>query len=183
LSAEGLNVPGEQGLSAEGSNVPETAGVKVETAEAMRELGVRVAGLLRAGDLVVLSGDLGAGKTTFTQGLGEGLKVRGPVTSPTFVISRIHPSPAGGPLLVHVDAYRLGGFAEVDDLDLEADLDQAVTVVEWGEGLVEGLADDRLEIRISRSASDSDDRDVHLAAVGARWRSVDLEHAVGADQA
>ncbi len=155
--------------------------MRVATAAAMRELGVRVAGLLRAGDLVVLSGDLGAGKTTFTQGLGEGLKVRGPVTSPTFVISRIHPSLAGGPPLVHVDAYRLGGFAEVDDLDLDADLDQAVTVVEWGEGLVEGLADDRLEIRISRSASDSDDRDVLLAGVGDRWRSVSIEQAVRRD--
>ena len=108
----------------------------------MRELGRRLAGLLRAGDLVVLSGPLGAGKTTLTQGLGDGLKVRGPITSPTFVIARVHPSLAGGPPLVHADAYRLGGLDELDDLDL--DRQGAVTVVEWGEGLAEGLSEDRL---------------------------------------
>src|ERR671914_276392 len=123
--------------------------VPAQTAQAMRDLGVRLAGVLRAGDLVVLSGGLGAGKTTLTQGIGEGLKVRGPITSPTFVIAREHPSLSGGPPLVHVDAYRLGGLAEVDDLDLDASLDEAVTVVEWGEGLAEGLADSRLEVRIS----------------------------------
>ena len=90
--------------------------------------------------MLVLSGELGAGKTTFTQGLGAGLKVRGDITSPTFVISRVHPSLAGGPALVHVDAYRLGGIAELDDLDLDASLDDAVTVVEWGQGLAEALA-------------------------------------------
>ena len=83
---------------------------------------------------MVLSGELGAGKTTFTQGLGAGLGVRGDVTSPTFVIARVHPSLSGGPALVHVDAYRLGGIDELDDLDLDASLDEAVTVVEWGEG-------------------------------------------------
>ena len=120
-------------------------------AEAMRVLGDALAGLLRAGDLLILTGDLGAGKTTFTQGLGAGLGVRGDVTSPTFVISRVHPSLAGGPALVHVDAYRLGGLAELDDLDLDASLDDAVTVVEWGAGVAEGLADDRLEIDIRRA--------------------------------
>ncbi|HEY7483304.1 MAG TPA: tRNA (adenosine(37)-N6)-threonylcarbamoyltransferase complex ATPase subunit type 1 TsaE [Streptosporangiaceae bacterium] len=120
----------------------------------MHDLGVRLAGLLRAGDLVVLSGDLGAGKTTLTQGIGEGLKVRGPITSPTFVIARVHPSLSDGPPLVHVDAYRLNDLAEVDDLDLDASLDDAVTIVEWGEGMVEDLSTDRLEIRLTRSNGD-----------------------------
>ena len=102
-----------------------------------------------AGDLVILTGPLGAGKTTLVQGIGAGLGVRGPVTSPTFVIARVHPSLAGsGPSLVHADAYRLGSFSELDDLDLDADMASAVTVVEWGEGLAEGLAEDRLEISI-----------------------------------
>ncbi len=108
--------------------------VAVPTAAEMRELGERLAGLLRAGDLIVLSGSLGAGKTTLTQGIGAGLGVRGPVTSPTFVIARQHPSLRGGPDLVHADAYRLGSRAEVDDLDLDTDVATSVTVVEWGEG-------------------------------------------------
>ena len=98
----------------------------------------------------MLSGELGAGKTTFTQGLGAGLGVRGAVTSPTFVIARVHPQRVGGPALVHVDAYRLGGIDELDDLDLDTSLDDAVTVVEWGEGIAEGLAESRLEVRIVR---------------------------------
>jgi tRNA threonylcarbamoyladenosine biosynthesis protein TsaE len=120
----------------------------VPTAGEMTGLGTRIAGLLTAGDLVVLSGPLGAGKTTLTQGIGAGLSVRGPVTSPTFVIARVHPSLAGGPDLVHADAYRLGSRAEVDDLDLDADLATSVTVVEWGEGLVEGLAGSYLAVGI-----------------------------------
>ncbi|GHE39923.1 tRNA threonylcarbamoyladenosine biosynthesis protein TsaE [Streptosporangium violaceochromogenes] len=143
----------------------------VATAEEMRELGAELAGLLRAGDLAVLSGPLGAGKTTLVQGLADGLKVRGPITSPTFVIARVHPSLAGGPALVHVDAYRLGGDLEVDDLDLDASLEESVTVVEWGEGLVEGLADDRLEISIERGES-GEERTVRLRGVGARWEGV-----------
>ena len=126
---------------------PVTAGeTAVPTAADMHELGRRLAAVLRAGDLVVLSGPLGAGKTTLVQGIGDGLGVRGPVTSPTFVIARVHPALGGGPGLVHVDAYRLASVAEVDDLDLDASLDDCVTVVEWGEGLVEGLAADRLEV-------------------------------------
>ncbi|MGF9755310.1 tRNA (adenosine(37)-N6)-threonylcarbamoyltransferase complex ATPase subunit type 1 TsaE [Microvirga sp. 0TCS3.31] len=124
-------------------------------AETMRELGVRVGAGLVAGDLVVLTGELGAGKTTFTQGLGEGLGVRGGVTSPTFVIARVHPALADGPDLVHVDAYRLGGLEELDDLDLDTSLDSAVTVVEWGAGLAEGLADSRLEVVIERTVGDA----------------------------
>ncbi|MBO0774921.1 MAG: tRNA (adenosine(37)-N6)-threonylcarbamoyltransferase complex ATPase subunit type 1 TsaE, partial [Actinobacteria bacterium] len=126
------------------------AEVTVETAAAMRALGRRLAGLLRAGDLVLLAGPLGAGKTTLVQGIGDGLGVRAPVTSPTFVIARVHPPLRGGPALVHADAYRLTSPAEVDDLDLDASLADSVTVVEWGGGLAEGLAADRLEITIAR---------------------------------
>src|ERR1700744_4244221 len=132
----------------------------VSTAAQMRELGRVLGGLLGAGDLVILSGGLGAGKTTLTQGIGAGLGVRGPVTSPTFVIARVHPplrpvpdgpepdepETAPRPALVHADAYRLGSALELDDLDLDADIASAATVVEWGEGLAEGLAADRLEI-------------------------------------
>jgi tRNA threonylcarbamoyladenosine biosynthesis protein TsaE len=137
--------------------------VFVPTAARMRDLGVRLAGLLRAGDLVVLSGPLGAGKTTLTQGIGTGLGVRGQVTSPTFVIARVHPSLRGGPDLVHADAYRLGSRAEVDDLDLDADIDRAVTVVEWGEGLVERLTASFLEIAIAPA----DPAPADLASAGA----------------
>jgi tRNA threonylcarbamoyladenosine biosynthesis protein TsaE len=150
------------------------------TAEATRELGRRLASTVRAGDVLILSGDLGAGKTTFTQGLGEGLQVRGGVTSPTFVISRVHPSLVGGPALVHVDAYRLGGLAELDDLDLDVSVDESVTVVEWGEGIAEGLADDRLEVAVTRATGDADEetRTVHIAPVGARWVGSDVARAV-----
>ncbi|RIK16959.1 MAG: tRNA (adenosine(37)-N6)-threonylcarbamoyltransferase complex ATPase subunit type 1 TsaE [Acidobacteria bacterium] len=120
-------------------------------ADDTRALGRTLGELLAAGDLVVLTGDLGAGKTTLTQGLAEGLGVRGPITSPTFVISRVHPSLVGGPALVHVDAYRLGGAAELDDLDLDESIEESVTVVEWGHGLAEQLADDRLEVLLERS--------------------------------
>ena len=153
------------------------------SADDTHALGVRLAAVLRAGDLVILSGDLGAGKTTFTQGLGEGLKVRGQITSPTFVISRVHPSLAGGPALVHVDAYRLGGIEELDDLDLDTSLDEAVTVVEWGEGVAEGLADTRLEVTITRARGDdphgeSDPRHVRFTPVGARWIGAGLHEAL-----
>lgn len=131
------------------------ASVLVATPDDMVDLGRRLARLLRPGDLVVLTGDLGAGKTTLTRGLGEGLGVRGAVTSPTFVIAREHPSTSGGPALVHVDAYRLTSLAEVDDLDLDASLADSVTVVEWGEGLVEELSGDRLEVRLQRPHGDA----------------------------
>jgi tRNA threonylcarbamoyladenosine biosynthesis protein TsaE len=139
-------------------------------AETMRELGVRVGSGLVAGDLVVLTGELGAGKTTFTQGLGEGLGVRGGVTSPTFVIARVHPALGDGPDLVHVDAYRLGGLEELDDLDLDTSLDPAVTVVEWGAGLAEGLADSRLEVVIERTVGDAPAGDeLDPRRVSLRW--------------
>ena len=154
-------------------------GLKVETPEQMRALGERLAGLLRAGDLVVLTGELGAGKTTLVQGIGAGLGVRARVVSPTFVIARVHRD--GRLPLIHVDAYRLGSDAEVDDLDLDADLESAVTVVEWGEGLAERLSPDRLAVRISRRTGqigddiDGDDvRQVWLSGVGPRWADVEL---------
>jgi tRNA threonylcarbamoyladenosine biosynthesis protein TsaE len=158
-----------------------TAAVEVVDGDAMRALGRRLADRLQRGDLLVLTGELGAGKTTFTQGLGEGLGVRGPVTSPTFVIARVHPSEVGGPELVHVDAYRLGSMAELDDLDLDTDLDDAVTVVEWGEGLAEGLSESRLEIRIVRALTadeltgEEDPRRVEITPIGPRWHTLSLE--------
>ena len=130
-----------------------TARANVAGAEQMRALGARLAALLGPGDLVILDGPLGAGKTTLVQGIGAGLGVRGPITSPTFVIARVHPSLRGGPDLVHADAYRLGSRVEVDDLDLDADLDHSVTVVEWGEGLVEDLAAAHLLVVIGRPAA------------------------------
>jgi tRNA threonylcarbamoyladenosine biosynthesis protein TsaE len=150
--------------------------VVADSPEATRAVGAGVARLVRAGDLLLLSGDLGAGKTTFTQGLASGLGVRGDVTSPTFVISRVHPSLRGGPALVHVDAYRLGESAELDDLDLDAYLDEAVTVVEWGTGLAESLTDDRLEVEIVRTHGDEhgEARTLRITAVGSRWAGVDL---------
>ena len=173
-------------------HVKEQVGTRVE----MQVLGKRLAALLRPGDLVLLTGDLGAGKTTLTQGIGAGLGVRGPITSPTFVIARVHPSQVGGPPLVHVDAYRLGSIAEVDDLDLDSSLNEAVTVVEWGEGLVEGLSADRLEVNLVRphgaagraagpdgdpdeSGEEPSDvpRQVQVRGVGPRWDGVELAPA------
>ena len=183
----------------------------VATAAQMRSLGRSLATVLRAGDLVLLSGGLGAGKTTLTKGIGDGLGVRGPITSPTFVIARVHP-PLGStaatgelrPALVHADAYRLGSVLELDDLDLDTDAATSVTVVEWGGGLAEGLATDRLEITITPAeadvpvvgdrvvedtvdggngadrAGDPDDptvdvpRTVRISAVGERWEGIKL---------
>jgi tRNA threonylcarbamoyladenosine biosynthesis protein TsaE len=142
----------------------------LHTAEDTRAFGEWLATLLRHGDLVILTGDLGAGKTTLTQGIGRGLQVRGDVTSPTFVISRVHPSLDDGPPLIHVDAYRLGGAAELDDLDLDTDVVDAVTVVEWGEGLAEALSIDRLELSLTRT--DDDVRTLELRPVGPRWREL-----------
>jgi tRNA threonylcarbamoyladenosine biosynthesis protein TsaE len=129
-------------------------------------LGRDLAELLRPGDLVVLVGPLGAGKTALTQGIGAGLGVREPVTSPTFVIARVH---SGGRVpLVHVDAYRLGSVADVDDLDLDASAEESVTVVEWGQGKVEQLADEHLEVRLERG--DDDVRTVTLVPHGPGWQ-------------
>ena len=141
--------------------------------EDTRRFGRALGALLHGGDLLVLTGDLGAGKTTLTQSIAESLGVRGPITSPTFVIARVHPSLVGGPELVHVDAYRLGSALELDDLDLDADLDASVVVVEWGAGLAEQLSDTRLELTISGDA----ERTVHAVAVGARFEQVLAELA------
>jgi tRNA threonylcarbamoyladenosine biosynthesis protein TsaE len=177
-----------------------TLALTVSAAGEMRELGRRLASVLTAGDLVILSGGLGAGKTTLTQGIGDGLGVRGPITSPTFVIARVHPplgasaaagngAPRRGPALVHADAYRLGSVLELDDLDLDTDTASSVTVVEWGEGLAEGLSADRLEIAITPTAGADGDADeawddegaaadrprtVRISAVGERWEGVEL---------
>ncbi|NIZ93617.1 tRNA (adenosine(37)-N6)-threonylcarbamoyltransferase complex ATPase subunit type 1 TsaE [Kineococcus rubinsiae] len=172
-------------MSEPGSGAVSEARGQLATAQETAALGRRLAAVLRAGDLLVLAGDLGAGKTTLTQGIADGLGVRGPVTSPTFVIARVHPSLVGGPPLVHVDAYRLGSLAEVEDLDLEASAAEAVTVVEWGAGLVEDLAGDRLEVDLVRphgagaAAAHPDEvpvepRAVQLRAAGPRWSGVDL---------
>jgi tRNA threonylcarbamoyladenosine biosynthesis protein TsaE len=132
----------------------------------MRALGSSLAAVSRPGDLIVLTGPLGAGKTVLAQGIGLGLGVRERVTSPTFVIAHVHRD--GRVPFVHVDAYRLSSVAEVDDLDLDASLDESVTVVEWGAGLVEDLADARLEIEIHRPP-ESEVRTVRFAAYGDRW--------------
>ncbi|WP_255657708.1 tRNA (adenosine(37)-N6)-threonylcarbamoyltransferase complex ATPase subunit type 1 TsaE [Aeromicrobium sp. Leaf350] len=168
---------------------------ETHTPDDTQALAGRLATLLRAGDLLVLSGDLGAGKTTFTQGLAEGLGVRGPVTSPTFVIARTHPSLTDGPGLVHVDAYRLGSAAELDDLDLDASVDSSVTVVEWGQGIAEQLASNRLHVHLERrharpgdplgtrdpmgvAAGEADDlaeaRVLTIRSYGSRWLGVPL---------
>lgn len=147
------------GLPVTGLELPGTADTEA--------LGERVAAGLGAGDLVVLAGPLGAGKTAFVRGLARGLGVRGPVTSPTFVIAREHrPERPGGVPLVHVDAYRLGlaggadVAAELDDLDLDTDLTDAVVAVEWGEGVAERLADRHLLVRLHRRDDDVREADV-----------------------
>ncbi|TAK70042.1 MAG: tRNA (adenosine(37)-N6)-threonylcarbamoyltransferase complex ATPase subunit type 1 TsaE [Actinomycetota bacterium] len=156
---------------------------EVPDADSMIELGRRLGSMLRAGDLVVLVGGLGAGKTTLTRGIGEGLRVRGPVTSPTFVLARVHPSLHDGPALVHVDAYRLGSLAEVEELDLETTVAQSVTVVEWGDDRVTGLTSHRLQIRLVpieqppdglEPGSDDVPRRVTIEGVGARWSRIEL---------
>jgi tRNA threonylcarbamoyladenosine biosynthesis protein TsaE len=139
--------------------------MRLPTAADTHAFGVRLAGVLRPGDLLVLSGPLGAGKTALTQGIGAGLEVAGRVVSPTFVIARVH---RGLLPLVHVDAYRLASLDEVDDLDLDVDLADSVTVVEWGAGLVEQLAESYLEIQLER-APDSEVRGLELIGHGGDW--------------
>ena len=174
----------------------------LETAgpEDTRALGARLARLLRAGDLVLLSGALGAGKTTLAQGVGSAMGVRGRISSPTFVIARVHPAPGERPDLIHVDAYRISSLEEVDALDLESSMEESVTLVEWGEGKVEALSDDRLEIEIARprggldaepgadpgadagiaravtdlAGADDGRRTITVTAFGPRWAGADL---------
>lgn len=148
--------------------------VELATLADTHAFGRRLGALLGGGDLLVLTGPLGAGKTALVQGIGAGLGVAGDITSPTFVIARVHrPDPArGGRVpLVHADAYRLGDAAdpraEIDDLDLDASVEESVTVVEWGEGMVEQLGDAHLQVRIDRR--DDDTRVLELTAVGGDW--------------
>jgi tRNA threonylcarbamoyladenosine biosynthesis protein TsaE len=155
----------------------------IETPEQMAQLAHEVASWLAAGDVVLLTGELGAGKTTFTRGLGQALGVRGAVTSPTFVLARTHPRlDPGAPALVHVDAYRLSSAVELDDLDI--DFARSIVVVEWGAGLIEELTDSWLSITIDRPRGASDDPDadgrddeepieprtVTIDGVGPRWQ-------------
>ena len=144
--------------------------LEVPTADDMRAVGAVVASACRGGTVIVLSGDLGAGKTTFTQGLAQGLGIEERITSPTFVIARAHPHPSGGPGLVHVDAYRVGSALELDDVDLDSDLASSVVVIEWGGGLAERLSAERLDAVITRSDDEADERRrVTLTGHGDAW--------------
>src|SRR5512133_1007889 len=145
----------------------------IDDPDSMHALGRELALLLRAGDLMVLTGPLGAGKTTFTRGLGEGLRVRGPVTSPTFVLARTHPSTVGGPPLVPVDAYRLNSAMELDDLDI--DFARSIVVVEWGRGLLEGITESWLDVEIVRPLGASE------AVDGAAGSDADADPDADAD--
>ena len=146
------------------------------SAEETRQLGRQLGQLLRAGDLILLHGGLGAGKTTFTQGIAAGLGVEGRVVSPTFIVSRTHASTSAGPALVHVDAYRIEDDLDLETLDLDTSLPQAVTVVEWGAGKAEALSDQRLEVSLEVTGATGDwttaqdeGRQIHLTPVGEDW--------------
>ena len=144
---------------------------QVADADQMHELGVKISQQFRAGDLVVLVGPLGAGKTTLTRGIGEGLRAIGNVSSPTFVIARTHKREGTDVPMVHVDAYRLGGAAELDDLDI--DFENSIVLVEWGRGLLEGISDNWLEIEIERDhTGESEIRELRILAFGDRWSAV-----------
>ncbi|SFS43438.1 tRNA (adenosine(37)-N6)-threonylcarbamoyltransferase complex ATPase subunit type 1 TsaE [Saccharopolyspora flava] len=131
------------------------------------EFGRRLGAVLRAGDLLLLDGPLGAGKTVLTRGIAAGMGVTGRITSPTFVIARVHHPETDGPSLVHVDAYRLGGLEEIDDLDLDTDLTDAAVVVEWGEGLADRLSETHLMLRLRRREDDV--RELTLEPRGEGW--------------
>lgn len=145
----------------------------IETTEAMLELGERVSKVFSAGDLVLFIGPLGAGKTTFTRGVGKGLGAVGNVSSPTFVIARTHKRENSEIPLVHVDAYRLSSPSELDDLDIP--FTKAIVLVEWGKGLTEGIADNWLEIAIARDTTgESEVRTVQITGFGPRWQQVQI---------
>lgn len=166
-----------------------TATFQVSTSDAdqTRSLGEDLGRVLAAGDLVMLSGGLGAGKTTLTQGIGIGMGVRGRVASPTFIVARVHPSLSGGPDLIHADAYRIKDLSDLETLDLDSSLDEAVTVVEWGEGKTEAMSNERLSIEVRRASGgqaetegdiidlehmDDGTRLIVLRAHGHRWDGV-----------
>ena len=144
---------------------------QVADADQMHELGLRISKQLRAGDLVVLAGPLGAGKTTLARGIGEGLRAIGNVSSPTFVIARTHKRENSDVPLVHVDAYRLGSAAELDDLDI--DFENSIVLVEWGKGLLDGISENWLEIEIARDhTGETEVRELAVTAFGERWSTV-----------
>ena len=171
-----------------------TYAVDTSDADQTRALGEDLGRVLAAGDLVMLSGGLGAGKTTLTQGIGVGMGVRGRVASPTFIVARVHPSLRGGPDLIHADAYRITDLNDLETLDLDSSLDEAVTVVEWGEGKTEAMSEERLAIEVRRASGGQAARDgdvidleymddgrrrIVLRAHGHRWDGV-LEDLVAA---
>ena len=144
-----------------------TYAVDTSDADQTRALGEDLGRILAAGDLVMLSGGLGAGKTTLTQGIGVGMGVRGRVASPTFIVARVHPSQCDGPDLIHADAYRITDLNDLETLDLDSSLDEAVTVVEWGEGKTEAMSEERLAIEVRRASGGQAQRDGDV---------IDLEH-------
>ena len=163
--------------------------VETNDADQTRALGEDLGRVLAAGDLVMLSGGLGAGKTTLTQGIGVGMGVRGRVASPTFIVARVHPNLGGGPDLIHADAYRITDLNDLETLDLDSSLDEAVTVVEWGDGKTEAMSEERLAIEVRRASGGQAQRDGDvidlehmddvLRAHGHRWDGV-LEDIVAA---
>ncbi len=169
-------VSGAHIVSARGDEMQAMFELLIETPEAMAEFGAHVGRQLRAGDIVALDGELGAGKTTFARGLGEALGVRGSVTSPTFVLARTHPRASGEPPLVHVDAYRLGSAAELDDLDIDAAA--SIVVVEWAPGMIDGLSDSVLNIRIERPTGAAKNRGESDA--GAAGLTLEADHGPAA---
>ena len=149
------------------------AELQVPDEDAMHQLGINIGKLLRAGDLVVLVGSLGAGKTTFSRGVGEALGTTSNVSSPTFVIARTHKLRDRAEVLVHADAYRLGSVAELDDLDI--DWPNSIVLVEWGKGMLDGIADSWLEIEIDRDQTGASEvRKVRIIAFGERFKSVSI---------
>lgn len=161
--------------------------IEVTSRDETQALGEALGRRLAAGDLLMLRGGLGAGKTTFTQGVGRGLQVRGQVASPTFIVARVHPSLVGGPDLIHADAYRISSLDDLETLDLDSTIDECVTVVEWGEGKTESMSDTRLEIDVTRptggevahdgevvdlEAMDNGHRTITFTPHGDRWVGV-----------
>ncbi len=145
--------------------------LQVRDADEMHALGIRIGKQLRAGDLVVLVGPLGAGKTTLTRGVGEALGAIGNVSSPTFVIARTHKRENGAAPMVHVDAYRLGSADELDDLDI--DFPNSIVLVEWGKGMLDGISENLLEVEIARDhTGESETREVTITGSGERWTGV-----------
>lgn len=161
--------------------------VEVTSRDETQALGEALGRRLTAGDLLMLRGGLGAGKTTFAQGIGRGMQVRGQVSSPTFIVARVHPSLVGGPDLIHADAYRINGLDDLETLDLDSTIDECVTIVEWGEGKTEAMSDTRLEVDVTRPVGgvaqhdgdivdleqmDDGHRRISFHPHGERWREV-----------